>query len=35
MNRRMFFLKTKLKEYHKSIMKIWGLRTNYCEMPHL
>ena len=35
MNRRMFSFLTKLKEYHKSILKIWGLRTNYCEMPLL
>ena len=35
MNRRMFSFLTKLKEYHKSILKIWGLRTNYCEMPHM
>ena len=34
MNRRMFSFLTKLKEYHKSTLKIWGLRTNYCEMPH-
>ena len=33
MNRRMFSFLTNLKEYHKSILKIWGLRTNYCEMP--
>ena len=33
MNRGMFSFLTKLKEYHKSILKIWGLRTNDCEMP--